>query len=293
MLVEDAERYGISQLHQLRGRVGRGEHASLCLLFGPEESPRLRALAEHTRRLRAGRDRPRAARRGRAASARASPASRASASRGCPRTPSCSSARTPAPSALLSKPTPALGRPSTRCSPTRCSAAYGAEALEPDPGVRIVRRAGASAGAGSRAPRGRGDAPDLRPRARGAVLDPRRRSTARACSTCSPGSGALGIEALSRGAATASSSSAPAARSSADPRQPRGARARRRRGACAADARAALRDASRSAVDTYDLVFLDPPYRRAPALGRELSQALARRARARRRVVTESDRRAR
>jgi ATP-dependent DNA helicase RecG len=47
MLVEDAERYGISQLHQLRGRVGRGEHASLCLLFGPKESQRLRALAEH------------------------------------------------------------------------------------------------------------------------------------------------------------------------------------------------------------------------------------------------------
>ena len=48
MLVEDADRYGISQLHQLRGRVGRGEHGSLCLLFGPKESPRLRALAEHT-----------------------------------------------------------------------------------------------------------------------------------------------------------------------------------------------------------------------------------------------------
>jgi ATP-dependent DNA helicase RecG len=48
MLVEDADRYGISQLHQLRGRVGRGEHESLCLLFGPRESPRLRALAEHT-----------------------------------------------------------------------------------------------------------------------------------------------------------------------------------------------------------------------------------------------------
>jgi ATP-dependent DNA helicase RecG len=47
MLVEDAERYGISQLHQLRGRIGRGEHASLCLLFGPRESRRLRALAEH------------------------------------------------------------------------------------------------------------------------------------------------------------------------------------------------------------------------------------------------------
>src|SRR3954467_324433 len=47
MLVEDADRYGISQLHQLRGRVGRGEYGSLCLLFGPRESARLKALAEH------------------------------------------------------------------------------------------------------------------------------------------------------------------------------------------------------------------------------------------------------
>jgi len=48
MLVEDADRYGISQLHQLRGRIGRGEHPSLCVLFGPKDSPRLRALATHT-----------------------------------------------------------------------------------------------------------------------------------------------------------------------------------------------------------------------------------------------------
>jgi ATP-dependent DNA helicase RecG len=48
MLVEDAERYGISQLHQLRGRIGRGAHASLCILFGPKETRRLQALAEHT-----------------------------------------------------------------------------------------------------------------------------------------------------------------------------------------------------------------------------------------------------
>jgi ATP-dependent DNA helicase RecG len=51
MLIENAERFGISQLHQLRGRVGRGEHASLCLLLTPHPpspgSARLRALAEH------------------------------------------------------------------------------------------------------------------------------------------------------------------------------------------------------------------------------------------------------
>jgi ATP-dependent DNA helicase RecG len=47
MLVEDADRYGISQLHQLRGRIGRGAHDSICLLFGSKESQRLRALAAH------------------------------------------------------------------------------------------------------------------------------------------------------------------------------------------------------------------------------------------------------
>jgi ATP-dependent DNA helicase RecG len=48
MLVEDADRYGISQLHQLRGRVGRGTEPSLCLLFGPAESLRLQALSRHS-----------------------------------------------------------------------------------------------------------------------------------------------------------------------------------------------------------------------------------------------------
>jgi ATP-dependent DNA helicase RecG len=51
MVVMDAERFGVSQLHQLRGRVGRGEHGGLCLLVTDVEadSPsadRLRAVAE-------------------------------------------------------------------------------------------------------------------------------------------------------------------------------------------------------------------------------------------------------
>jgi ATP-dependent DNA helicase RecG len=48
MLIEAAERYGISQLHQLRGRVGRGEHPGLCILLGDARQPRLAALVEES-----------------------------------------------------------------------------------------------------------------------------------------------------------------------------------------------------------------------------------------------------
>jgi len=48
MLVENAERFGLSQLHQLRGRVGRGEHRSSCLLVGPAGARRLRAMVQHS-----------------------------------------------------------------------------------------------------------------------------------------------------------------------------------------------------------------------------------------------------
>ncbi|TDI72380.1 MAG: ATP-dependent DNA helicase RecG [Bacteroidetes bacterium] len=51
MMIEHAERFGLSQLHQLRGRVGRGEHKSTCILIAhfkrsAEADERLRTMVE-------------------------------------------------------------------------------------------------------------------------------------------------------------------------------------------------------------------------------------------------------
>ena len=48
MVIENAERFGLAQLHQLRGRVGRGEHKSSCYLIadpkGEDSVSRIKAM---------------------------------------------------------------------------------------------------------------------------------------------------------------------------------------------------------------------------------------------------------
>ncbi len=103
------------------------------------------------------------------------------------------------------------------------------------------------------------------------------------------GSGALGIEALSRGAAEATfvDSSAAAARAVRANLASLGIDAEVQR----ADARASLR-AARKRGRQYDLVLIDPPYRRASALAGDLAGALPPLLAPGARVVVESDRRA-
>ncbi len=54
MLIEGSERFGVSQLHQLRGRIGRGEHASECLLFHEDAGELARRRLEAVERERDG-----------------------------------------------------------------------------------------------------------------------------------------------------------------------------------------------------------------------------------------------
>ena len=267
MLVEDAERYGISQLHQLRGRVGRGEHASLCLLFGPQgvargcrRSPQHRdgfALAEIDLELR-GEGELLGTRQSGLAAFRV--------------------ARLPEDAELLDRARAArrgaARRPTRRCAEPehallerrRRSAAFGAaRPLRADP-AREGRRpdAGRSAGAACTAPPGAATRPtsDRVREALFSVLGDRV-DGARVLDLFA-GSGALGIEALSRGAAEARVRRRRRARDRGRC-GPTSRRSGSRRRCAAATPCARLRAAHRRAGRQYDLVFLDPPYRRGGA----------------------------
>ena len=155
--------------------------------------------------------------------------------------------------------------------------------------MRIV--AGRLGGRRLRAPRGR----DTRPtsdRVREALFSMLASVEGERVLDLFAGSGALAIEALSRGAAAATLVER-------DPRAVGVIRANLEALGLGPDearvvhasANVALRDASRGG-DTYDLVLLDPPYRDATALGRELTRALPAVLAPNARVVAESDRRA-
>ena len=210
MVVMDADRFGVSQLHQLRGRVGRGEHAGLCLLVTEAPTGRRpgsgwpRSPPPPTGSSWPGSTWRPAARA--TCSAPPSPAAgRASAAVRCSRTRSSSPTARAEATALLDTErgpgrAPGAGRGSPPWPPTSARSSWRRRERM----TRIIAGARRRA-AGSRC-RATGRPAHRRPGPRGAVQLPRL-----ACSTSSgarvldlyAGSGALGLEALSRGAAAA------------------------------------------------------------------------------------------
>ena len=183
MVIEGAERYGVSQLHQLRGRVGRGEHDSHCLLFADEAGElarrRLEAVAAERDGFRLAEVDLALRGEGEILGTRQHGLPRFAVAELPEDTPTLLAAREEVLALLRrhgSLEAPALG-PLMDAARRR----FGDEAAEPIAPMRVI--AGELRGRRLVAPRGLEGAPDLRPGPRGDLLGARRRSRAPGCST--------------------------------------------------------------------------------------------------------------
>ena len=211
MVVMDADRFGVSQLHQLRGRVARGKHAGLCLLVteAPTASPtgqRLAAVAATSDGFELARLDLETRREGDVLGAAQSgqplrrPAAVAAGGRGADRHRPRRGHRAAGDRARARRP-PGPGRRGRRPGHRRARGVAGE-------GVSPTRMTAADLAGVGRADGGsRCRAPGCRPtgdRAREALFNSLgsagRPPRAPPSSTSTPGSGALGLEALSRGA---------------------------------------------------------------------------------------------